>query len=136
MMIKRASVFIGIAVVLLSGFLPAGEACALPAAVHHECCAEQAPEPTSSCCSSVEESQRRAEPRHEVGCDCVHPPSTPVTTVASTRPSGPDDLLDAVLTHDRTHSELPTIIRVHSNERHVRSHPPPPVFLLDCSLLI
>lgn len=133
---KRALFVVGILAVFLSGVFPGGVLCALADAADHACCAERTPEPTSSCCSSMDEVERTAESGTKFGCDCVHPSPTPVTMVASAGPTGPDDPLDTDQTLDRTHPESPATVRYHSVERRVRSHPPLPVFLLNCSLLI
>ena len=135
-MSRYAVVVVGIAAVLLTGAIPGVDGCALAAAPDHTCCAEPAPEPTSSCCSSMEASGSRTETEHQTGCDCVHPPSTPADVVASTAPTVPDDDASVDLKSEDRFFTISLQRRARAIEHRVRSHPPPPVFLLDCSFLI
>jgi len=133
---KYALVVIGIAAVVLTGALPGIDDCAFSAVPDHACCAEPAPEPSSSCCSSMEPSEKRTETDHQTGCDCIHPPSTPADVVASTAPPVPDDDASLKLTTEASFSGITAQRPAGAIEPRVRTHPPPPVFLLDCCFLI
>lgn len=135
-MSRYALVFVGVMAVLLAGALPGVDGCALAAAPDHACCAEAAPEPTSSCCSSLEAETSGTEAGDQTGCDCIHPPSTPAdmaTSTASPAPNGATSL--DLKTNDRFFGAT-LRQRGLTIERQVRIKPPPPVFLLDCSFLI
>ena len=135
-MLKRAFIFVGIAAVLLTGIFPGGDACALAEAADHACCAEPTPEPTSSCCSSMEESDSRTAADHQNGCDCIHSPSTPGDVIVSIAPLVQDDEASLDLNTEDRFFDITLQTRARTIEYRVRSHPPPPVFLLDCSFLI
>ena len=135
-MLKHALVLVAIVAVLPTGTLPAADACATFAVPDHACCAEPAPEPTSSCCTKMEASGTPAETGHENGCDCIHPLSAPVAVTVSMAPSAPEDSAPVdPMTKDRLfdHTSLSTARAI---DHRVGTHPPPPVFLLDCCFLI
>jgi len=77
-MLKNALVSVAVMAILLSGVLPGEDACASTAPSSHDCCAEPTPEPTSSCCSSMEAPKPGIDTSHDGGCDCIHTPSIPV----------------------------------------------------------
>ena len=126
----------GIMAALLTGIVPAGEACGLSGAVDHGCCAAEAPEPRSSCCSQGDETSAPSQPTRELDCDCAHPVDTPVTIVAPNGQTGIDETMPVARTGE---IHLPDLLNdgcSRSTERRVRIHSPPPIFLLDCSFLI
>ena len=133
---RYALTVVGIIAVLLTGAISGGDGCAFSAASDHTCCAEAAPEPTSSCCSSAELSNSRAEADHQTGCDCIHSPSTPADVVASTAPTVPNDHTSVYLKTEGSFLDLSLQSRARAIEHSIRSHPPLPVYLLDCSFLI
>ncbi len=78
----------------------------------------------------------RTEADDQTGCDCIHPPSTPADVVASTASPAPNDDTSLDLTTEDRLFGLSLQTAARPIERRVRIHPPPPVFLLDCSFLI
>ena len=132
---NRALVFVGIAAVLLNGVFPGSDACTLSPTTDHACCAEPTQTPTTSCCSEMDAGSDSADLAHEVGCDCVHPSSTPITMAAFEGLSIPDELASPVriLSAEIHESSTPGAIRC--TDLSVRTHPPPPAFLLDCVFL-
>lgn len=134
-MLKRSFVSVGILAVLLTGIIPAGDACALGATNDHGCCATPGPKATSSCCTSPDGPVRSPKTDNAMDCACDHPPATPATVAATSTPSSTED--DGQPAHTAhiavTHEE--TLTGVRAKEHRVRSHPPPPVFLLDCCFL-
>ena len=135
-MLKGALFSVGILAVFLTWIFPAGDLCALTASADHACCAEPEAETTSSCCSGDEGSEARTDVGQVVGCDCVHAPSTPVTTVPAKRSVSQEDGQATIVAAQTSAPGSSTKTRTHSIGLRVRSHPPPPVFLLDCSFLI
>lgn len=134
-MFKRVLITVGIVAVLLTGYLPAEDGCGLEAAVDHACCAQMQPEPVSSCCAGTEADLSSETERDSLACSCVHPPSATFAVAASSL-VGQDggsmvDVVENTAPHLDSDPELHRLVN-----RRVRSHPPPPVFLLDCSFLI
>lgn len=131
---KRASLSVGIVAVLVAGFLPAGDACALGVANGHGCCASPEPEPTSSCCAHFDAPAPSPETDKAMDCTCDHPPASPATVAVTSSPSSTeDDGLPAHTAHVEVTHETSTRVRV--VEHRVRSHPPPPAYLLNCANL-
>ena len=135
-MSRYALILVGITAVLLAGALPGVDDCAFSAAPDHACCAEPAPEPTSSCCSSMEAADSRAADDHQSGCDCIHPPSTPADVVASNASPAPNDDTSPELQNAERHFALSLERLGVAAKRLVRIDPPPPAHLLNCSYLI
>lgn len=126
---------VGIVAILLSGILPAGSSCVLAEAVDHACCAAPEPAPTSSCCSTVNDSDAEQRAGQNLGCDCAHPTETPVILSVS---GVTDDPVRAMVSESESaalHGAPDAEARTRDIERRVRSHPPPPAFLLDCAFL-
>jgi hypothetical protein len=132
---KYALIAVGIVAVLLTGTPPGSDGCALAASSDHACCAQAAPEPSPGCCSSDKAAAAPTEPDHGSRCDCIHPASTQSALVASSSPPAPDKTQSV-----EPNAEAPSSGSLSENPartaRHVRNHPPPPVFLLDCAFLI
>lgn len=129
-------VLVGTLAVLLAEALPGVDGCALAAASEHACCAEAAPEPASSCCSTIEAKPSHAEAGHQTGCDCIHPPSTPADMVTSTVSTAPNDDTSPDLRIEDRHLGLSLQKRGRVTDHLVRIRPPLPVHLLNCSFLI
>lgn len=134
-MLKRAFMTVGIAAVLLTGIFPAGDGCGIEAWIDHACCAEMQAEAVSSCCSGTEADIPSSQTSQTLDCTCVHPPSATIATAVSCH-SGQDGDSPSHLVQ----ASAPHLHWVHGLQRPVErrapSHPPPPVFLLDCSFLI
>ena len=134
-MSNYALVTIGIAAVLLTGSVPGGDGCGVATPTDHACCAEPAPERTSACCPSTSSPASPAEDEHGSRCDCIHPASTQAAMVASSSPPEPEKTQSAERNCDGPFSDLLCQRSVRATG-HLRNHPPPPVFLLDCAFLI
>lgn len=134
-MFKHAFISVGIVAVLLTGIVPAGNACVLGATKGHECCTTSEPEPTSSCCANSEAPVPSSENDNAMDCTCDHPPATPGTVAATSSLSSTEN--DGHRAHTAhlavAHEQAPT--GVHAVEDRVRSHPPPPAYLLNCANL-
>ncbi len=131
-MLKRAFITVGVAAVLLTGIFPASDGCGLEASVDHACCAEMQPEPVSSCCAGIQGDNPSGDDAHNLDCTCVHPPSVNFAVAASSHVGQESDSIGDVAENSVTSTLLvPDSHR--SVERRVRSHPPPPVFLLNCA---
>jgi hypothetical protein len=133
---RYALVIVGIAAVVLTGFPPGSDGCALTAATEHSCCAEPASEPISTCCSKMEAPEPGIGNETSDGCDCIHSSSTPAEAVVSTVPTASDDAESMVLKTDRRLFGLSFEAHARVKQARVRTHPPPSVFLLDCCFLI
>ena len=135
-MLKHALISVAVMAVLLTGALPALDACVISTTSDHACCTEPTPEPTSSCCSSPQGSSTQPDSSQKSGCDCFHSASAPVAAVVLLTPQTLEDIapVDSTI-QDRLfdHSSLSGTRAV---DDHVRTHPPPPTFLLDCAYLI
>ncbi len=132
---KYAYVTIGIAAVLLTGIIPNGDACALGATSDHACCYKPEAEATSSCCSSNDTAPPHASADDALDCRCAHQPATPATTTTTISPSGAEENLQSARTASNVVLDGSAGTRAESVERRVRSHPPPPAYLLNCANL-
>jgi hypothetical protein len=132
-MLKRALFTVGIAAVILPGAHPGTDACGLDASLAHACCAEHEPKPTTSCCSSTEAPARQPGADHGMDCTCDHPPSTPGAIPATG--AAPDlnhqDLTIAAA--GARPGDGTSTLSVASSCDGLRSHPPPPAYLLNCA---
>jgi len=135
MMFKYASAAVGIVAVLLAGFLPAGDACALTVSVHHECCAEPTPEPTSSCCA-VDQTPSSAAVHTGDTCFCTHTPQAPADRALAPAPAAPETSSGVLNTAAFVAIEAltpRTPTGVPQGGPPGESHP---IFILDCAFLI
>lgn len=134
-MIKHAIVTVGVIAILLGGLSPVGDACAISAPTNHECCAAPSPEPTSSCCSSMEAPKPGTDIGHDGGCNCIHTPPIPISVASTIAAPAPDETRSA---DPRTEEQLLILSPPPSSrttEHRHGAHPPPPAYLLNCANL-
>ena len=132
-MLKRAWITVGIAAVLLTGWIPGGDACGLGEAIGHDCCA---PEPTmfvESCCSSDDAPAREDDNGQGMDCTCDHPPAIPAA-VPTAGNDGTEQQLSLVAIGERPDTGNDTAHQP-VREHRIRSHPPAPAYLLNAAFL-
>ena len=132
---KHSLVAVGIAALLLTGTAPGSDACGFVLSADHACCAPSAPESSSGCCAGTDVPTPPPAPEHDDPCDCIHPASTQAEMVVSTSPPA----LEKSLSPSPSHQAPASDVRPDASARtaaQLRSHAPPPVFLLDCAFLI
>lgn len=134
-MLNRAFYIVGLAAVLIIGTLPNGDACAMGTAHDHQCCAETRTDEVSSCCSTTEAPALGALD-HDLHCSCLHRPTTPAAAAANGGSLDPDDHGSSIHTAGILAARTPWSTRHSAVEQRLRSHTPPPVYLLDCAFLI
>jgi len=132
-MLKRVAVITLTAALVASGVATDAEACSIAPSIDHRCCAEPTPEPARSCCSDATES---AEHQGEFGCDCVHPSRQSAATTAASTFLEPNQEVAATFENERGSSDETSTDRWRPTHQSLRTHPPPPTFLLGCSFLI
>jgi hypothetical protein len=135
MMLKRAAFVAGLAAILIIGPVPSADACAVSTAHDHACCAASRPEEVYSCCSSTE-TPALDTVDHDLHCGCFHRPATPAAAAANGGSLDPGDHGSPIQTVGILAARTSRSTRHSAVERRIRSHPPPPVFLLDCAFLI
>jgi len=135
LMLKRASFIVAIAAVLVAGFVPASDACAVGVARDHACCAESRSEHAPACCSGADITTVDTV-GHDLHCSCAHRPATLASATAAGPSFFPDDHGSPIDGTAFLAALTPRSARHITDERRLRAHPPPPVFLLDCAFLI
>jgi hypothetical protein len=132
-MLKRVAVLTLTAALVAFGVTIDADSCSIAPSIDHPCCAEPTPEPARSCCSDAIES---AEHRGELGCDCVHPSRQTAATTAASTFLEPNQEVAATFESERASSVETSTNRWRPTHQPLRTHPPPPTFLLGCSFLI
>jgi hypothetical protein len=133
LMLKRASILVGIVAILLGGGAPAVGSCVLDASLSHSCCDPPRREVVETCCAASAGSEADIG---DVSCRCARAPDV-AAVIASPAPAlehndasglGPSSIdLDAAAAPVARRLRLTT---------ELRSLDPPPPFLLGCSFLI